>query len=83
MMKVFSSFQKIEIQDLCVFGKDVEAELGSMLSDELAKSINKDILKRIEKMIFDETLEERKQNAKRRIILNRMFNPPPDYFRNH
>lgn len=84
MIKVFSTLQKTEIQDLSVFfGKDVETELSSMLSEELAKTIDRNIIKTIQKMVFDETLEERKQNAKRRIILNRMFSPPPEYFKSH
>lgn len=75
MIKVFSTLQKTEIQDLSVFfGKDVETELSSMLSDELAKSVDKEILRMVKKMIFDETLEERKQNAK---------SPPPEYFKTH
>lgn len=81
---ISSSLQKTNIEDLkAAIGDDIEGELEKMLSEELAKSIDKEILNGYQKMIFNETLEERKQNAKRRIILNRMFNQPPDYFKNH
>jgi hypothetical protein len=53
---------------------DIVKELGSILSDELSKTIDKQIIKNM----FEETLEERKKNIWRKIVLGRILDEPPN-----
>lgn len=76
--------QRTNINDLKIaYGTSLMDKLEQMLSEEVSKMVDKEIIKGLQKAIFDSTKEERKINAKRRIILNRLFNPPPEYFKNY
>jgi hypothetical protein len=83
-VQISSTLKKSNAKDLMeIYGSDIEKRLTDMLSEELAKTIDKEVIKGIQKAIFDATKEEMKINAKRRIILNRLFSPPPEYFKNY
>ena len=73
--QIISTLQRTNIQDLLkVYDMDIVKELGSILSDELSKTIDKQIIKNM----FEETLEERKKNIWRKIVLGKILDEPPN-----
>lgn len=77
-IEISSTIKRNQIEDLkSVIGLDIIQKLESVLVNELTKSVNNDIIKKIVNM----NLEERKTNAKRRITLGRILDEPPEFFK--
>ena len=63
-------------------GVDNFEKFEQSLVDSFTKSIDDDILEKLQQMGLDyDSLCERKINAKRRIILMQIFDEPPEFFK--
>ena len=55
--------------------------LEDILVAELTKTVNNDILKKLLKLLYNQNLEERKANIRRKINLGRLLDDPPEFFK--
>lgn len=80
---IIGNLRKTNIDDLKnAIGIDIVSKLENTLVDSLSKTIDADILKKVQQIGLDnDSLIERKINAKRRIVLMQIFDEPPEFFK--